>query len=69
MEKKLIFKVEFDKQSKRTIKIDTDVDNFTMYFKEPLGELMDWAIRISGYDEKSQDLLGGFDKLYNFKRI
>lgn len=65
---KLMFKVEFDKQTKREIKIDTDVDNFRVYFKEPLGELMDWAIRISGYDEKSQELLGE-DKLWFLKTL
>ena len=68
MANKLIFKVEFDKQTKRGIKIDTDVDNWNVYFKEPFGEVMDWAIRISCYDRESKELLGE-DKLWYLKTL
>ena len=68
MANKLIFKVKFDKETKKRIKIDTDVDNFSMYFKEPLGELMDWAIRMVCYDRESKKLLGE-DKLWFLKTL
>ena len=68
MANKLIFKVKFDKETKKRIKIDTDVDNFSMYFKEPLGELMDWAIRMACYDRESKKLLGE-DKLWFLKTL
>ena len=68
MASKLIFKVEYDKQTKKAIKIDTDVDNWQVYFKEPLGEIVDWAIRISCYDRESKELLGE-DKLWFLKTL
>ena len=68
MASKLIFKVEYDKQTKKAIKIDTDVDNWQVYFKEPFGEIVDWAIRISCYDRESKELLGE-DKLWFLKTL
>ena len=68
MSSKLIFKIEYDKQTKKAIKIDTDVDNWQVYFKEPLGEIVDWAIRISCYDRESKELLGE-DKLWFLKTL
>jgi len=69
MANKLIFKVEFNKQAKDIIKIDTDIDDWKIYFKEPLGEAIDWAIRISGYDKESKELIGGYDKLGFLKHL
>ena len=66
---KLIFKVEFDKQTKNAIKINSEIDSWRICFKESFGEIVDWAMRMSCYDKESKELLGGFDKLEHLKRL
>ena len=69
MANKLIFKVEFDKQAKDTIKINSEIDSWRVYFKESFGEIIDWAVRMSCCDRVSKKLLGDDDKLKNLKDL
>lgn len=69
MASKLIYRVEFDKQTKDAIKIKTEIDTWRVCFKEPFSEIMDWGTRMSCYDIDSQKLVQGEDKLRNLKHL
>ena len=66
---KLIFKAAFDKENKDSFKIDTEIDNWKIELKEPLGETIEWAIRMSCYDYDSETLVGEYDKLKYLKTL
>ena len=69
MASKIVYKVEFDKETKNAIKIKTEIDTWRVGLKESFSEVMDWGTRMSCYECDSKKLVQAEDKLKNLKTL